>query len=158
MGIPFEVPAEGMEDHEKTGSEVHRLILFKKHTGDNTVYGLEKAVKEGAVIEEKVPELFVDGKDTMAVWDIDELKGHGGSAFHGIFDAAGRTEAAVAAERDKLLLTAGRAAVHGTAKGRITAVDHLIDILYLGASGGGSVEDTFLHTKIKKYLPLEYTT
>ena len=48
------VPAEGMEDHDETGSEVHGFILLKKHTGDNAVYGMEKTVEEGAVIEKKV--------------------------------------------------------------------------------------------------------
>jgi len=32
VGIPFEIPAESMEYHDKTGSEVHGLVLFKKHT------------------------------------------------------------------------------------------------------------------------------
>lgn len=121
MGVPFEVPAEGMKDHDETGSEVHGFILLKKHMGDNAVYGMEKTVKEGAVIEEKVPELFINGKDTMAVRDIDEFKGHRGRAFHSIFISASRAETAVAAERDKFELTAVRTAVHGTAKGRISA-------------------------------------
>ena len=51
-------------------------------------------------------------KDTMAVRDINELKGHGGSTVHGIF------------------ISTGRAAVHGPTKGRITAVDHLINIFH----------------------------
>ena len=73
-----------MEDHDETGSEVHGFILLKKHTGDNAVYGMEKTVEEGAVIEKKVPELFINGKDTMAVRDINKFKGHRGSTIHGI--------------------------------------------------------------------------
>ena len=119
MRVPFEIPAESMEDHEETGSEVHGFILFKKHTGDNAVYGMEKAVEEGTVIEEKVPKLFINGKDTMAVRDIDEFKGHGGRAFHSIFISTSRAETAVAAEGDEFEFTAGRTAVHGPAKGRI---------------------------------------
>ena len=125
MRVPFEVPAEGMEDHDETGSEVHGFILLKKHTGDNAVYGMEKTVEEGAVIEKKVPELFINGKDTMAVRDINKFKGHRGSTIHGIFISTGRAETAVAAERDKFQLTAGRAAIHGPAKGRIATIDHL---------------------------------
>ena len=102
MRVPFEIPAEGMKDHDETGREVHGFILLKKHTGDNTVYGMEKTIEERAVIEEKVTKLFINGKDTMTVGDINELKGHRGSAFHGIFVTAGGTEAAVAAKRDKL--------------------------------------------------------
>ena len=116
MGVPFEIPAEGMKDHDETGSEVHRLILFKKHAGNNTVYGMEKTAKERAVFEKKVPKLFVNGKDTMAVGDVNELKGHRGSAIHSIFVPTGRTKAAVTAKRNKLEITAVRAGVHSAAK------------------------------------------
>ena len=79
-------------------------------------------------------ELGIDGKDAMAVRDINKFKGHGGSAVHGIFISTGRTETAVAAERDKFELPAGRTAVHGPAKGRIPAVDHLINIFHFSFS------------------------
>ena len=59
---------------------------------------MEEAVKQGAVIEEETAELVINGKNTVAVWDIDKLKGHGGSALHGVEITAGRAEAAVAAE------------------------------------------------------------
>jgi len=32
MGIPFQGPAKGMKNHNKTGSEVQGLILLEKHT------------------------------------------------------------------------------------------------------------------------------
>ena len=51
----------------------------------------------------KLPELFINGKNTMTVGDIDQLKGHGRSALHGVEIATGRAEAAVAAERNKFL-------------------------------------------------------
>ena len=118
MRVPFEIPAEGMKDHDETGSEVQGFILLKKHTGNNAVYGMEKTIEEGAVFEEKESKLFINGKDTMAVGDINELKGHGSSALHGIF-VTGGTEAAVAAKGNKLEPAAVRAAEHSTAKGRI---------------------------------------
>lgn len=102
MRVPFEIPAKGMKDHDETGSEVHGFVLLKKHTGNNTVYGMEKTIEEGAVIEEKIPKLFINGKDTMAVGDINEFKGHRGGAFHGIFVTASRTEAAIAAEGNEI--------------------------------------------------------
>jgi len=43
VGIPFQIPAKGMENQNKTGSEVHGFVLFKKHTGDNTVYSMKEA-------------------------------------------------------------------------------------------------------------------
>ena len=126
MGIPFKDPVKGVEDHDKTGSELHGFILFKKHTGNNAVYGMKKAVEEGAVIEEKAPELGINGKNTMPVGNTDQFKGHRDSALHGIKVAAGRTEAAVAAERNEFHFSAVRAAVHGATQGGVATVDHFI--------------------------------
>lgn len=128
MRVPFEISAEGVEDHDEAGSEVHRFILLEKHAGNNTIYGMKKAVKERTVIEEKVPELGINGKNAMAVDNIDQFKGHRGSALHGIKVAAGGTKAAVAAERDEFQLSTVGTAVHGTARGRITAADHFIHV------------------------------
>ena len=139
MGIPLEVPTKRMEDHNETGCKVEGFILLKKHTGNNTVDGMEETVKKRAVFEEKVPKLFINGKDTMAMWDINELKGHGGSAFHGIFVTAGRTEAAVAAKGNKLELTAEGTAIHGAAKGRVATANHLIDIFHFRIPGVESI-------------------
>ena len=129
MGVPFQVPAEGMEDHDESGSEVHGFVLLKEHMGNNTGHGMEKAVKQATVLKEKVTEAFVNGKDAMPVDDVNKLEGHRGSALHGVEIPAGGAEAAVAAERDKFQLATVRAAVHGTAKGRVAAVDHFIHIL-----------------------------
>ena len=89
---------------------------------------MKKAVEEGTVIEEKPPELFINGKNTMTVGDIEQLKGHTGSAFHGIFIATGGAETAFTAERDKLKLSAVWTAIHGATKGGIAAVDHFFNI------------------------------
>lgn len=71
----------------------------------------------------------------MPVGDVNQLKGHGRSALHGIEISTGRAETAVAAERDKFKLSAVRTAIHGTAIGRIAAVYHLIDIFHLSQPG-----------------------
>lgn len=73
-----------MENHDKSGSEVHGLVLLEKQAGNNTVYSMKEAVKESAVKEKEVPEVFINGEDAVAVCDIDELKGHGSSALHGV--------------------------------------------------------------------------
>lgn len=135
MGVPFQIPAEGMQDHDKTRSEIHGLVLLGKHTGNNTAYGMEKAVKQGAVVQEKLPEALVNGKDAVPVCDIDQMKGHRGSALHGVFIAAGRAETAVAAKGDKFEFSTGRAAVHGAAEGRVTTMDHLADVFDDGRAG-----------------------
>ena len=122
MGIPFEIPAKSVEDHDISGSEIFGLIELEKHTGDDTGNRMEETVQERAVLEEKGTEIFINGKDAMAMADIDELKKHRGGTFHGVFISAGRTETAATTERDKFQLAAVGTAVHGTAKGRIAAV------------------------------------
>lgn len=122
MGIPFEIPAKSVEDHDISGSEIFGLIELEKHTGDDTGDRMEETVQERAVLEEKGTEIFINGKDAMTMVDIDELKKHRGGAFHGVFISAGRTETAATTERDKFQLAAVGTAVHGTTKGRIAAV------------------------------------
>ena len=44
MGIPFQVPAKGMKNTDKTRSKEFGFIIFMEHTRDNTVNGREKAI------------------------------------------------------------------------------------------------------------------
>lgn len=121
-----------MEDHNKTGSEVHGLILFKKHAGENAGNRMKETVKKRAVIEEESPEDFVNGENAVPVVNPDEFKGHRGSAFHSIEITAGGAETAVAAERDEFKLATMRTAEHGTTKGGITAMNHFVHVFYDG--------------------------
>lgn len=98
MRIPFEIPAESVQDHDETGSEVFDLVDLKEHAGDDAINGMEKTVEQGAVIEEKVAEFFVNGKDAMAMGNMDQFEGHTGSTFHGILDTARRAESTVTAK------------------------------------------------------------
>ena len=134
MWVPFQVPAKGVEDHDKAGGEVHGLVLFEKHAGNNAAYSMKKAVKEGAVIQEKIPELCINGKNTMPVGGINEFKGRGCSALHGVEVSAGRAETAFAAERDEFQLSAMGTAVHCPAKGRVSAVNHFFHVFNDGVA------------------------
>lgn len=122
MGIPFEVPAKSVEDHDISRGEIFGLVELEKHTGDDTGDRMEETAQERAILEEKGTEIFINGKDAMAMADIDELKKHRGGAFHSVFVTAGRAETAAATERDEFQLAAMGTAVHGTAKRRIGAV------------------------------------
>ena len=77
---------------------------------------MEEAVQEGTVLKKKVAEIFINGKNAMAVLDIDEFKRHTGGSFHSIFISAGRTKATVTAKRNKLEVTTVRAGIHSAAK------------------------------------------
>ena len=96
--------------------------------GNHTSYCMKEAVKKRTVIKKKNAEVFINGEDAMSVWNIDKFEGHTGSAFHGIFVAAGRTETAVTAEWYKFKFATVRTAVHGTAKRRITTIEHFVYI------------------------------
>jgi S-adenosylmethionine:tRNA-ribosyltransferase-isomerase (queuine synthetase) len=105
---------------------------------------MKETVKERAILQEKITEGRINGKNAMTVSDINELKGHRGSAIHGIFITAGRAETAVTTERNKLEISAVDTAIHGTTIRRITTVDHLIDIFHLSRSGMKSIFDLFI--------------
>lgn len=77
-----------MENHDKTRSEVHGFILFGKHARKDTVNGMEQTVREGMVVKEKIAGLLIDSKNAVAVVDINQFKGHAGSAFRDIVIAA----------------------------------------------------------------------
>ena len=93
---------------------------------------MKEAVKEGTVKKKKIPEVFINGKDTVSVSHVDEFKSHRSSALHGIKIATGRAEAAAAAERNKFKLSAVGTAIHGATKRVIATVDHFINIFYYG--------------------------
>ena len=76
MGVPFQVSAKGMKDHDKTRSKIHGLIPLEKHAGNNTVDGVEETVEQCPVIKKELAEVLVNGKNTMAVSNIYEFEGH----------------------------------------------------------------------------------
>nr|WP_330391136.1 hypothetical protein [Lachnoclostridium phocaeense] len=92
------------------------MVQIEKHTGYDTGDGMQETVEERTVLKEEVAEVFINGKNAMAVLNADELKRHTGSAFHSIFVSAGRAKAAVTTKRNKLEITTVGAGVHGAAK------------------------------------------
>ena len=144
MGIPFQGPAKGMEDADEAGDKVLGLIELIEHMRHDIPDSLEEAVQEGTVFQEEVPEPFVNGKDAVAVVALQELEGHGGGALLAVFDAAGRAEAALAAEGNELHLTTLGAGVHGPAKRRVAAVNHFFDVLHFDVPGVECILDYFV--------------
>ena len=144
MWVPFEVATKGMEDADKTGRKALRFVFFMEHTEDDAACGRKKAVKEGTVSKKEGAELLGNGEDAVAVCDIQDLKGHGSGTVNGVFRTAGRTETAVAAERDKFKLTTFVTAIHGTAERGITTVKHPVDIPNDGLSGMEDIKHFFI--------------
>ena len=105
---------------------------------------MKETVKERAILQEKITEGRINGKNAMTVSDINELKGHRGSAIHGIFITAGRAETAVTTERNKLEISAVDTAIHGTTIRRITTMNHLVDIFNDSRTRMEFVNDVFI--------------
>lgn len=87
VGIPFEIAAKSMKDHDIAGSKIFGMVQIEKHPGYYTGDGMEKAVQERSVLKKKGPEIFINGKNAMAVLDTNEFERHTGGAFHSIFVA-----------------------------------------------------------------------
>lgn len=119
--IPFEVPAKRMQDQDIAGSEIFGMVQLEKHAGYDTGDGKKETVQERTILKKEEAEIVINGKNTMAVLNIDELERHTDGAIHSILVAAGGTKATVTAKRDKFEVAAVMAGVHGTAKRRITA-------------------------------------
>ena len=105
---------------------------------------MKETVKERAILQEKITEGGINGKNAMTVSDINELKGHRGSAIHGIFITAGRAETAVTTERNKLEISAVDTAIHGTTMRRITTMNHLVNIFNDSRTRMEFVNDVFI--------------
>ena len=76
VGVPFQISAKGMKNHDKTRSKIQGLILIEKHAGNNTVDSVEEAVEQCPVIKEELSEVHINGKDTMAVGNVYQFEGH----------------------------------------------------------------------------------
>ena len=144
MGIPFEVSSKGMEDTDKTGSKALGFVFFMEHTEDDAARGSKKAVKEGTVSKKERAKLLGNGEDAVAVCDVQDLKGHGSGTVNGIFCAAGGTETAVTAERDKFKLATFVTTIHGTAERGVAAVKHPVYIPDDGLSGMEDIKHFFI--------------
>ena len=59
---------------------------------------------------------------------MNEFERHGIGTVLTVFDTAGWTETAFAAERNEFQGSTFGAAIHGAAKRRVTTVDHLVNV------------------------------
>ena len=50
MGIPFQIPAKGVKNHNKSRSKILGFIEFVKHTADHAGNRVEKAVKKSGIV------------------------------------------------------------------------------------------------------------
>ncbi len=101
-----------------------------EHMKNHAVYSMKEAVEKTAVFKEEGTEVLIYGEDTVPVLGEDQFGSHFESTGHSIFRSAGRAKTAMAAERNKFKIPAVRAGIHGSAKRRITTVDHFINVIH----------------------------
>ena len=144
MRVPFQISAKGMQDTNKTRNELSGVIEIKEITGDNHIDSLKEAVEQRTIFQEEWPKPLINGKNAMTVRGFDQLERHGGGTFGGIRDTASWTKPAVAAEWNKLGVAAFRTGIKGAAEGRITAMDHLLDVVHLNITGMTGIFNFFV--------------
>ena len=105
---------------------------------------MKETVKERAILQEKITEGRINGKNAMTVSDINELKGHRGSAVNGVFIAAGRAKTTFASKGDKFKITAVSTTVHSTTKRGIPTIDHFINIFDNGVTRMLEIDHFFI--------------
>ena len=88
---------------------------------------MKEAIKQRTISTKEDTEFFGDGKDTMPMNALNELKGHRSSALDRIEIAARGAKAALAAERNEFERTTRRTPVHCAAEGRISTMNHFLD-------------------------------
>ena len=93
---------------------------------------MKERVKERAILQEKITEGRINGKNAMTVSDINELKGHRGSAVNGIHVSTGRAKATMTTKRNEFPFVAVRTVVRGADIRRIATMHHFIYIFNNG--------------------------
>ena len=85
---------------------------------------MEKTMKQSSVLKEKITEIFINCEGAVSVLNVNQFKRHRCSAFHRILVTASGAETAMATKKNELKFSALWAAIHSTAKRRITTVDY----------------------------------
>lgn len=90
-----------MKNKHKIRCKFFRFIVFMKHAKNNTLNSFKKKTKEFTVFKKEVSEFRINGKDTVAMLNIDYLKRHGSSTVNRVLSSAGWTESTVTTKRNK---------------------------------------------------------
>lgn len=127
--IPLKRTTKGMKDADETGDEMLRLIEIIEHAKNDGLNGVKKTIEKGTVTTKEITKIIRDSEHTMSVGTGNHLDGHGSRPLLRVKITAGRTESALAMERDEFHCTTRRAAVHDAAVSRIAAVNHTFNII-----------------------------
>jgi hypothetical protein len=105
---------------------------------------MEETVQEFSIFKKVASKFFRNGENTMTVLAGNEFTGHRKRTVKIIHVATGRAETAFAVKGNIFKVTTMRAAPEDTAIGRISAMNHLINIFNNGRSGMKFVDDMLI--------------
>ena len=135
MRIPFQGSAESVQDADKAWDEVSALIHLVEKPEDDTADGLKKTVEQGAVLQEKVAQAFINGEDDMPVSTAEVFEGHFSGAVNAVLVTTGRAKFGMAAKGYEFKFAAMSTAIHGSAKRGISTVNHFFDVIHDNGTG-----------------------
>ena len=110
--IPFKRTAKGVENTDKAWDKIFRFVQLVKHTKYNTADSVKQTIQKRTVLKKKETELFVNGKNTVAVSTLNQLKGHGIGSVRAVFYTTGWTKSAFTAERHKFEVSTFGTGIH----------------------------------------------
>ena len=73
---------------------------------------------------------IINGKDTMTMSAIDKFKRHDSRPIYRVLSTTGRAKFRMATKRNKLKIATVGASIHGTAKGWVSTVNHLVNVIH----------------------------
>ena len=88
-----------MKDADKSGSKVLFFVDVFKKSGDYIVNRVKEFIEQRAVFQEKVSEVFINGKNKMPVLAVEHLAVKGERTLQGIFHTTGGAKTALAMKR-----------------------------------------------------------
>ena len=135
MRIPFQWSAESVQDADKAWDEVSAFIHLVEKPEDDTADGVEEAVKQGAVLQEEGSQIFINGEDNMPVSAAEEFKGHFSGEVNAVLVTTGRAKFGMAAKGDEFKFATMSTAIHSSAKGGISTVNHFFDVFHDNGTG-----------------------
>ena len=116
------------------GSKEFLFVFFVKRTKNNTSNSREETVKKRTVFRKEMMKFLRNSKNAMTVRTINEFKTHGSSSVNGIHVSTRRAETTVAVKRNKFKIATTGAAIHGTAKRRVTTTKHSVNVINDGTA------------------------
>ena len=155
MGNPKEKQLAKGGHTDKTKASEDVKTLFKFVFVKVIILGKEVMhVEQGAVLQERGAQVFINGEDDMPVSTAEEFEGHFSGAVNAVLVTTGRAKFGMAAKGYEFKFATMSTAIHGTAKRRIATVNHLFDVFHDNGTGMKDIFYFFIvfYKNLLKYI------